>query len=218
MTGLPEGLSVSFLVAASELGMATASRIFVEEIARVEGERGVEDARDVLGRLYPVFDAIASSWLEHGSASSADPADVMQELEGVDRVLIVGAEADGLDQLVPRLSGIATGIVADAGGLEEDLARVAMNYPGRLEIVPLGDWARWAGPRSALLTFVYGADDHVANVSPAYLRLVGPDVRAAFRSLVGWNLLGGRPRLHPLYLMETSVTDFSTIVGPGATP
>ena len=43
---------------------------------------------------------------------------------------------------------------------------------------------------------------------------MGPDVRASFRTLLGWNLLGERPRLHPLYLAETSLTDFSIVIGP----
>lgn len=210
---LPAGLAVSFLVAVSELGWATAARIFVEQISTVLGRAGVEEARDLIGRQYSVFDAVASRWLDVGDVARVAHDAIASELRGARRILIVGAEADALDALVPALGAIPIGLISGGGGVVEDLERVAKNYQGRVEVVPLGDWTAWAGAKSALLTFVYGADAHVANVSPAYLRLVGPDVRASFRSLVGWNLLGPRPRLHPLYLAETSLTDFSIVVG-----
>ncbi len=210
---LPESLSVSFIVAAAELGMASAARVFVEEVARALGTEGVELARDAIGRQFAVFDSVASTWLERGETQRLDPEGVLGALRGARRVLVVGTEADALDLLVPRLE-VPLGLVAGGGGIEEDVVRTAANYSGRMEVVPLGAWTSWAGARSALLAFVYGADDHVANVSPAYLRLVGPDVRASFRSLVGWNLLGARPRLHPRYLAQTGLEDFSVVLPP----
>ncbi len=210
---LPESLVVSFQVAAAELGMATASRIFVEEIARSHGVEGVILARDAMGRDFAVFDSVASSWLAFGTTPALEAGPVLGVLTAARRILVVGTEADALDAVVPLLS-VPIGLIAGAGGLREDVERNASNYPGRVEVVPLDAWSLWAGARSALLTFVYGADEHVANVSPAYLRLVGPDVRASFRTLIGWNLLGGRPRLHPRYLAETGIEDFSMLVHP----
>lgn len=212
---LPLGLALSFTVATAEIGMFSAARLFVEEIALTGGRSAVEAARDVLGRRYAVFDAIASQWLSRGRIPLPDPAEVACELADSSRVLIVGAESDALDRLVPMLPDQPIALVSGAGGPEADLHRVAANYPDRIEVVSLGKWTAWAGSKSALLTFVYGADDHVANVSPAYLRLVGPDVRASFRTLLGWNLLGARPRLHPLHLAETNVSDFSVLVAHG---
>jgi hypothetical protein len=55
-------------------------------------------------------------------------------------------------------------------------------------------------------------------VSPAYLRLVGPDVRTSFRALVGWDILGRPPRLHPRFLAGASTSDFSTIVPARTSP
>lgn len=211
---LPESLSVSFLVAAAELGMASAARLFVEEIARARGSEGVAAARDAMGRDYAVFDSVATWWLEHaGAPQRLDPKPALDALAGARRVLVIGTEADALDALVPSLD-VPMGLVAGGGVTSEDVERNAANYPGRLEVVPLDAWGRWAGAKSALLTFVYGADEDVANVSPAYLRLVGPDVRSSFRSLIGWNLLGARPRLHPRYFAETSRADFSLVLDP----
>lgn len=212
MSALPESLHLGFLVAASELGMLSAARLYVGEIASALGGAGIEAARDALGRDYPIFDAVATRWLERGSEPALDVRSLLHELEGARRVLVAGAEADALDALVPALTGTRVGIVVGGGGLEPDAARFAANFGGKLEIVPLTDWMRWAGARSALLTLVYGTDDDVAFVPQAHLRLVGPDVRTSFRSLVAWDLLGARPRLHPRFLAETSVGDFATVV------
>lgn len=212
---LPPGLRIGFLVAATELGMSSASRLYVEEIARALGAEGVDAARDALGREYPVFDSVSTHWLSHGAAPLLDERGLIEELGDIKRVLIAGAEADAIDRIVPALPEARLGFIVGGGGLEPDAKRFAANYGDRLEIVPLTEWTRWAGARSALLTFVYGTDDDVAFVPQAHLRLVGPDVRSSFRALVGWDLLGVAPRLHPRFLAETSVHDFSIIVGGG---
>lgn len=210
---LPTGLAIGFLLAASELGMFSASRLYIEEIASIHGRAGVEAARDLLGREYPVFDAVASQWLAEGAVPALDASAVLAAIGDVKRVLFAGVEADALDGLVPALGGAELGFIIGGGGTEPEPARFAANYGGRLEVVPLTDWTKWVGARSALITFVYGADEHVAYVPQAHLRLSGSDVRTSFRSLVGWDLLGRPPRLHPRFLAETSVEDFSALVG-----
>lgn len=192
---LPPGLDAGFLVAATELGMASAARLFVSEVSALHGRAGVEALRDALGRDYPILDHVASAHLDDETSSAPDPAPVLAALGPLRRVLVVGVEAQALDALVAALPGeTAIGLAVGGGGLEPDADRVAANYGGRLEVVAIGAWTRWAGARSGLLTFVYGTDGQEAYVVPAYLRLVGPDVRAAFRALVGWDVLGGPPR------------------------
>lgn len=209
---LPPGLEAGFLVAATELGMASAARLFVGEVGALRGEAGVDALRDALGRDFPVLDFVASTWLDGRPLAPPDPAPVLAALGPLRRILIVGVEAEALDRLVAAVPATTTlGVAVGGGGLEPDAQRVAANYGGRLEVVALGAWARWAGARSGLVTFVYGADGHVAFVAPAWLRLVGPDVRTAFRSLVGWDVLGAPPRLHPRFLAGAATSDFSAI-------
>lgn len=212
---LPPGLRAGFLVAAAELGMFSAACLYVREIARDRGADGVELARDELGREYPVFDGIATRWLYAGDVPALDESELIDELGDARRVLIAGAEADAFDRLVPAMKGVRLGFLVGGGGLEPDAARFAANFGGRLEAVPLTEWTRWAGSKSALLTMVYGIEDGVAFVPQSHLRLVGPDVRTSFRSLVGWDLLGVGPRLHPRFLAETSVRDFSAVIRRG---
>jgi hypothetical protein len=217
MTALPAGLTSGFLVAATELGMLSAARIYVEEVAAARGAAGVEELGDALGREYTILDFVVSRWLDGRSPAPLDPRPVVAELGEPKRVLIVGVEADGLDALVAALpAATRIGLAVGGGGLEPDAVRAAANFGGRVEVVALSEWTRWAGARSALVTFVYGSDGHVAFVAPAYLRLVGPDVRTSFRGLVGWDILGGPPRVHPRYLAGASLTDFSAIVGAAA--
>lgn len=216
LEALPPGLDAGFLVAATELGMASASRLFVAEVSALHGDPGIEALRDALGRDYPVLDYVASAHLEARALPPPDPAPALAALGPLRRLLVVGVEADALDALVAALpADTAIGIAMGGGGLEPDADRVAANYGGRIEVVALGAWTRWAGARSGLLTFVYGTDGQQAFVVPAYLRLVGPDVRAAFRALIGWDVLGGAPRLHPRFLAGASIADFSSVVSPG---
>jgi hypothetical protein len=91
------------------------------------------------------------------------------------------------------------------------MRRVLANFGNALRIVDLADFRRWAGKRSALLTFVYGTDGHAAHVATTWLRVSGPDVRAQFRTLIGWDVLGQPMRLYPRWLVETSSDDFSVI-------
>lgn len=212
---MPPGLAQGFLVAATELGMVSAARLFVEETAIARGRAGVEALRDALGREFSVVDFVASSWLDGSPLPERDIGAIVAALEDPSRLLVVGMEADPLDRLVAALPrSMPIGLTLGGGGLEPDTDRAAANYGGRVVVVPISEWARWAGARSTLLTFVYGSNGHDAFVAPAFLRLVGPDVRTSFRALVGWDLLGRAPRLHPRYLAGASVRDFSTLLGP----
>jgi hypothetical protein len=202
-------------MAAAELGMCSAARLFAREIAAEGGDELVAQARDQLGRHYPVLDFVAGRWIQGDREPPIDPAPALQALEGISKLLIVGIEADFLDALVPMLPSAELGLITEEGGLEADVHRVVANYGGRVQMVSLAGFQRWAGRRSALLTLVYGTNGHTANVSPVWLRVSGPDVRAQFRSLVGWDILGRPMFVYPRWLVETSCDDFSTLVGSG---
>ncbi|WP_437874533.1 hypothetical protein [Sorangium sp. So ce513] len=211
---LPPALGQAFRMVASELGMRSAARLFVRELMEAGGAPLVREARDALGREFPVLDFIAEQRLSGGEEAPIDPQGVLDALRGVTRLLVVGLEADGLDALAPRLPGVEVGLVTDAGGLDPDFRRVLANYDGLMVPVGLSELQRWAGRRSALLTFVYGTDGHAAHVSPSWLRVSGPDVRTQFRSLIGWDILGRPMTVYPRWMVETSAGDFSRLVGP----
>jgi len=209
---LPPGLGQAFRMAAAELGMCSAARLFVRELAAEGGEEIVKGARDTIGREYPVFDFVAAHWLDGERDETIDSAPVLSALVGIKRLLVVGLEAFFLDELLSRLEDVEIGLVADGGGLEPDMRRVLANYGGRISAVDLGEIQRWAGRRSALLTFVYGTDGHVVHVSGAWLRVSGPDVRTLFRSLIGWDILGKPMLVYPRWLVETSRAEFSRLI------
>ncbi len=214
MTALPRGIDQAFEMAAAELGMCAAARLFVRELAAAGGDDLVREACDRLGRAYPVIDFVAARHLAGEGELPVDAAPVREALSGVARVLVVGVETDHLDALVPLLPEATLGLVLDAGGLDPDFHRVLANYGGRVEGVALGDVARWSGRRSALVTFVYGHRGATIHVSSAWLRVSGPDVRAQFRSLVGWDVFGSPMRLYPRWLVSASLDDLSVLVGP----
>jgi len=211
---LPPGLSQAFRMAAAELGMCSAAQLFVRELAAEGRDEIVKQARDTIGREYPVFDFVAASHLEGEAETSIDPGPVLDALGGITRLLMVGLEAFFLDALVARLdANVDVGLVAEGAGLEPEMRRVLANYNGRVTAVGLGDIHRWAGRKSALCTFVYGTDGHVVHVNAAWLRVSGPDVRTLFRSLIGWDILGKPMLVYPRWLVETSRAEFSHLVG-----
>jgi len=214
MTALPPAIAQAFHMTAAELGMCSAARLFVRELAAAGGDALVREARDRLGRDYPVLDFVAARALDGDADPPIDPGPVRGALGGIARLLVVGLEAFFLDALVEALPEVEIGLIADSGETELDLRRVLANYRGRVEGVALGDIHRWAGRRSALLTFVYGADAHVVYVNAAWLRVSGPDVRSAFRSLVGWDIFGRPMLVYPRWLVETARSDLSRVVGP----
>ncbi len=212
MTVLPT-ISRGFRLAAAELGMASAARLFIREISQAHGAAGVESLRDQLGREYPVLDCIAAHWLAGTPIPPPNPTQVVHALANIRRVLIVGLEADALDSLLPHLHAVETGFVTEGRALLPDWRRVLANYD-TVEAVSLGDFQQWAGREAALLTFVYGGDDHIVHVSPQWLRVQGPDVRASFRSIVGWDQLGLALEVYPRWFAEVERASFSEIVEP----
>jgi len=217
MTKLPGHLDQAFRMAAAELGMCSAARLFVREIARSGGDELVGIAQGELGRTYPVLDFVAERWLEGERDLTIDPSPLVRALAGTSRALVIGLEADFLDALVPALKDTEIGLITEASSLSPDARRVLANYGGAVAHVGLSDFQQWAGKRSALVTFVYGSDGHTAHVSASWLRVSGPDVRTQFRSLVGWDILGRPMVVYPRWLVETSVADFSYLAtGPRA--
>ncbi|MHB1045524.1 MAG: hypothetical protein ACYC4P_05885 [Thermoanaerobaculia bacterium] len=210
MTFFAPGLEDAFRIAAAELGMCSASRLFVRE-ASTSGSDAVAELRDRLGRPFPVLDAVAASAFEGLPSRVPDPTSVLEALAGLRRLLVAGFEADFLDALVPALAtDVRVGLVRTAF-LEGDWQRIADNYAGRLELVEMGAFAGWAGPRSGLLTFVYGVQGYVTHVAPAWLRVAGDDVRPIFRELVGWDVLGRPMSLYPRWLTEVPAGSFTRL-------
>jgi hypothetical protein len=214
MTALPPGAHQAFEMAAAELGLCSASRLFARELASVSGDSLIAEARDRLGRDYPVFDFIAERWLAGERDPPINPISVVRTLDGITRLLITSLEADFMDALVPALNDVEIGLITEEGSFDTNWRRVLANYGGRVKQVDLASLQRWAGRRSALLGFVYGTNGDAAYVNALWLRISGPDVRTQFRALVGWDILGRPMLVYPRWLVETSRNDFSHIVGP----
>jgi hypothetical protein len=208
MSILPRGLNNAFQIAAGELGMFSASCLFVKILQESTGRAGVEAMQEELGVSFPVVDFVAMKFLA-GESLSFDAKQVANSCANASKVLVVGLEADCLDALVPLLDA-KIGILTE-NLFEADWERVLSNYR-TVEPVPLASLQQWAGNKSSLLTFIYGADEHNAHVLPVWLRVSGPDVRVQFRDLIGWNLLGPTMRLYPRWLSEASVSDFSRMI------
>lgn len=203
-------IAQSFLAAAGELGMCSAAWVFASTIGDVGGAAMVAEARDQLGREFPVFDAVCARYLAGERRPHVDPAPVRAALAGVERVLVVGIETRFLDALVAQLPceiGLLT-----YGELEVDWRRVLANYRGRVAPCELSAFQRYAGSRGALLTFLYGARAAVAHVDPAWLRVVAGDVRTQFRELIGWEVLGGEMFVYPRWLVQAPLADFSQVI------
>lgn len=211
MTGLPAGLEQAFPLAAGELGMCSAAWLFARELAAVGGDPLVAALRDALGRAFPVIDSVASAWLGGEHVPVIDPAPVLEACAGATDVVVVGLETLWLDALVPLLDAPIR-LLAE-GPFAADWDRVLSNYAGRAERTELSNFQQWAGRRSVLLTFVYGSRGGRVHVPPAWARVLGPDVRSQFRSLVGWNVLGAPMDVYPRWLVEVPADDFSRVAG-----
>jgi len=156
LSALPPTLSSAFELAAQELGMLSASRLFLRELSDHGGNDVVRDARDDLGAEYPVFDHAAARWLDGASRESIDAAPVIEALQGIQWLLVVGLEADHLDVLIEQLGDIEIGILRHSVGNPRDWRRVLANFRGRVSEVRLGDIHLWAGGKSAVLTDILG--------------------------------------------------------------
>lgn len=207
-------LEQAFRVACGELGHCSAAWLFVREVAAEGGAATVEALRDGLGRAFPVLDAVARRWLDGVTAPSVEVEPLLAACAGAERVLVVGLEATHLDALVPRLpAGVRIGLVLQ-GALDADWERVLANFGGRVEGTALGEFQRWAGARSVLVTFGYGVLGGRIHVNPAWVRVSGPDVRTQFRGLVAWDVLGAPMFVYPRWLASVPVEDFSRVVTP----
>lgn len=209
-TGLPPALSYAFRAAAGELGYAAAAWLFAREVHAGQGDAGVAALRDALGREYPVLDAVCMRWLDGARPAAADPARCAAALAGCARITVVGLETDALDALLPALPEADVAILTYTP-LPADWERVLANYPGRLGAVDLDAVLGRAGRDSALLCFTYGSD-YGLFATPAWLRLDGPDMRAAFRSRVAWNVLPAGFEVYPRWLAEVQATSFTEVV------
>lgn len=211
MTALPRGLEQAFGVAAAELGLCTAAWLFVRELGLVGGTPLVQEFRDNLGRSFPVLDAVAAQWLDGITAPVIDPLPVSAACAGCKTVLVVGFEADFFDKLLGQLPGVHFRLLRYSPFGVVDWERILANYDERVGLADLNDFQLWAGTRTVVLTFLYGADAHSVHTSPAWLRLVGEDVRAQFHSFIGWDVLGRPMYVYPRWLVEVPRSDFSVL-------
>ncbi len=202
-------LETAFLVAAAELGMASAAWLFVREVAR-DGEDEVQALRDGLGRAFPVLDAVARQWLS-GSREPLRAVDAVTSIcAGASRIVVAGLEATYLDELVRRVDA-PVGLVRHAI-FEVDWTRVLSNYGGAVAGLELHQFQAWAGSRSVLLAFAYGTRAHVTHVSPSSLRVLGPDVLTQFRNVVAWDVLEEPMHVYPRWLADVPLDQFSDVV------
>jgi hypothetical protein len=203
----------AFRLAASELGMASAAWLFVRETAAVAQDAGVAALRDDLGRAWPVLDAVCAGWLAgvHAPDLALDP--VLPLLNSASRVVLVGHEALWVDPLLKALPPTVRGGLVLEGDPQTQWARVLANHGERLQALSLANFQSWAGPRSVLLTFVYGATESQVFVLPAWLRTTGPDVRMQFRSLLGWRILDVPLEIYPRWLVAADVSTLTDLKG-----
>ena len=198
-------LQQAFRIAASELGMASAAWLFVRETAAVEGDVGVEALRDDMGRQWPVLDAVCAGWLAGTHSPTVNAQDVLPPLQGISRLVLVGHEALWLDALVAVLpSSTRIGLLQHGDPLAH-WPRVVANHGQRVELLQLADFQSWAGPRSVLMTFVYGQAQEQIFVLPTWLRVAGADVRLQFRALLGWRVLDAHMDVYPRWLVAADI-------------
>ena len=147
------GVIDAFALCAAELGMFSASRLFVRELLAERDDHLVDDVTALLGTRYPVFDAVAHGALQRGEIPRLDPQPVLQAVRGLSRLVIIGIEAECIDALLGQLPRLRVALVPDV--LEgANLERVAANYSGEVEFLGLDSFQAWAGRSSGLLTKV----------------------------------------------------------------
>jgi hypothetical protein len=201
----------AFSVAVSELGVLTAARLFVREVAEEGGAALVEELATTLGLEYAVLEAVARQWLAGARRAEADASAALAACTGASQLVIVGLEADCLDALVPKLQDTRA-VLVRTPGVATDYERLTAGYGGRLETAELGALQRFAGRKSTLLTFLYGTRGDATWVDPLWMRVNGADVRTQFRALIGWEVLGAPMDLYPRWLVETTAAEFSHLV------
>ena len=209
---LPQGLDQAFGAVAGELGMATASWLFVRAVARCTGDTGVLALAEGPGAAFPVLDSVARGWLGGAREPVLDPGRALDAVGKATRLVVVGVETAHLDALVQKLDPAVKVAVIAHSAFPVDWDRVLDNYGGRVERVDLDTFQNWAGGKSVLLTFAYGREDSRTAVAPLWLRACGADVRAQFRALVAWNVIDAPLQLYPRWLVEIETDTFTHFV------
>jgi hypothetical protein len=209
---LPPGIDQAFAAVVGELGMATASWLFVRAVSRCNGDAGVAALADQVGSSFTVLDAIAREWLDGKREMQVDVEPVLAAIGKATRIVIVGLDAAFVDALVERVAGRAQIALVAHSMFEVNWERVFDNWGGKVERVDLDSFQRWAGGKSALVTFAYGRQGSRTAVDPLWHRACGVDVRPQFRSLVAWDVLGVPLGLHPRWLVEGDADSFTHFV------
>jgi hypothetical protein len=213
MTGQSSSLSSAFRRCVGELGMWSASRLFLRTARENGGDAAVDKVRESLGVEFPLLVMMALS--EGDDASPVHGVDdVVARCDGLRRLVVVGLESDCLDPLLAQLPrSIAVALLLDTTITAYD-ERLVASWGDRVTRTDLADFQRHAGMRSALLTTVYGTNGFRCVVPRVWLRCHGDDVRTQFRHLIGWNVLpaGGLDH-YPRWLVETDVADFTDVIG-----
>jgi hypothetical protein len=209
---LPNGLDQAFTTVAGELGMASASWLFVRAVARSSGDDSVAALGEQVGGAFTVLDAVARGWVKGLREPRTDPGPALAALGKVKRLVVVGVEAMFLDPLVARLDPSVKIAMVTHSPFQVDWQRVLDNYAGRIERVDLDTFQNWAGGRSALLTFAYGRQQSRTAVLPLWLRACGSDVRSQFHALVAWDVLDTALELYPRWLVEVESESFTHFV------
>jgi hypothetical protein len=191
--------------------MCSAAWLFCGTLADAGGTPLVAELRDAVGRAFPVLDAVASTWLGGRHAAGVDPEPAARACHGATDVVIVGVESLHLDALIPRLRAPRIALLRH-GPFEVDWDRVLANLGRPVELVDMDSFQRHAGPRSVLLTFVYGRNGHRTHVLPSWLRVAGSDVRTQFRSLIAWDTLETPMFVYPRWLVEAPLDQFTDVV------
>lgn len=208
MSGL-QGLSAAFRRCVGELGMYSASRLFVSTAAARGGAEAVDALCEAMGAEFPVLDVVASRI----EAPRPTLVELSARTAGLDRLVVVGLEADCLEALLQRLPPSVQVLLLPDTTFPMDEARVDAAWGDRVGRTDLASFQRFAGAHSAMLTTVYGSDGFRAVVPRVWMRCHGDDVRTQFSRLIGWNVLGGAMSRYPRWLIETDVSDFTDLVG-----
>jgi hypothetical protein len=207
------GVESAFRVCVGELGMWSATRLFIESGRRAQGDAGVARVREALAPEFPVVEELTREGAGAAPYRRACAVDALVErLTGHERILLVGMEAELVCALLARLRrDVSIHLLLDST-FPRDEQRLRASWSSSLAFVGLDDFQSVAGARTALVTPVYGADDYRAVVLPLWMRVHGVDVRFQFRTLVGVNLLGARMQVYPRWLVETDTGDFTDLV------
>lgn len=203
----------AFRLAAAELGMASAAWLFVEQTAAAEQDAGVARLRDAMGRDWSVLDAVCAAWLGGLRAPAIDARPLQDALAGLQRLVLVGYEAQAVDALLAALPASLRVGLLHGGDPRADIERLLDNHAGRVERLDLERFQTWAGPRSALLGFVYGsAGLQQLFVQAVWLRATGPDVRLQFRELIGWRFMDLPLAVYPRWLNAADAAAFTRVL------